>query len=533
MNKTLWIVLTLIASMAASAQERPNILLIVADDLGYADLGVFGSDIRTPNIDSLADQGGVFTQFHTAPLCSATRAMLLSGNNNHVAGIGSQYASRLVRARLPGYEGYLSDRVELLPRLLRDAGYHTYAAGKWHLGSTPEQSPKAAGFERSFMLLGGGGNHFRARGSNARGSQFRENDDLVDYPDGRYSTDLYTDRLIEFIESGRGDGKPFFAYAAYTSPHWPLQVPDDELDSYRGAYDLGYDELRVQRFEDLKATGIIPISSTLPPRNNDVEPWVELTSAEQQIEARKMELYAAMTTNLDFHIGRLITSLKTQGLYDSTLIVFMSDNGPDGSDYYARDDARGRYLRSHYDNSLENMGNANSWVSYGTPWAEAGSAPFSRYKSFTREGGISAPLIASGSGVAFRGAIDSSYLTVMDLAPTFLELADATYPNDGSVSPMLGESMVDFLAGSEAEVHGENYVTTLYHAGHALLRQGNWKIVTLDPPFDESKFQLFDLEADPGETTDLALRYPEKMSSLLSLWREKRREYGIVLPEDL
>jgi len=305
------------------------------------------------------------------------------------------------------------------------------------------------------------------------------------------------------------------------------------LDAYRGVYDAGYDALRVQRFEDLKAAGFISSSSSLPPRNDDVQPWVELTAAEQQIEARKMELYAAMVANLDFHVGRLIEFLKTQGLYENTLIVFMSDNGADGGDYYTRDDARGRYLRANYDNSLENMGKASSWVSYGTPWAEAGSAPFSRYKTFTREGGIAAAMIVAGSGVALDRTIESSYLTVMDLAPTFLEMGGATYPGDGSVAPMLGESMVRLLSGTESSVHDEDYVTALYHAGRALLRQGNWKIVTLDPPFDESKFQLFDLEADPGETTNLALQYPDRMSSMITLWREKRLEYGIVLPEDL
>lgn len=533
MRTTVFLALTLVASMAATAQERPNILLIVADDMGYADLGAYGSDIRTPNIDSFADRGRLFTQFHAAPVCSVTRSMLLSGNNNHVAGVGRQSANGPVRSSLAGYEGYLSDRVELFPRLLRDAGYHTYAAGKWHLGATAKHSPKAAGFERSFMLLNGSANHFQARGRSEQIPRYREDDDLVDYPEGRYSTELYTDRLIEFIESGRGDGRPFFAYAAYTSPHWPLQVPDDYLNLYRGAYDAGYDALRVQRFESLQAAGIIPTSATLPPRNDAVERWVELTSDQKRTKAREMELYAAMVENLDFHVGRLTAFLKERGLYDNTLIVFMSDNGAAGSDHFGSDTAYGRYLRAHYDNSYENMGKANSWVTYGARWGEAGSAPFSRYKNFTREGGIVAAMIATGPGVASSGTIDSTYVTVMDLAPTFLELGGAIYPDDGSVAPMLGESMVDFLAGAEAEVHDENYVTTLYHAGKALLRQGRWKLVTLDPPFDESQFQLFDIEVDPGETRNLALQYPERMASMIALWRETRLELGIVLPQDL
>ena len=289
----------------------------------------------------------------------------------------------------------------------------------------------------------------------------------------------------------------------------------------------------MQRFESLQAAGIIPTSATLPPRNDAVERWVELTSDQKRTKAREMELYAAMVENLDFHVGRLTAFLKERGLFDNTLIVFMSDNGAAGSDHFGSDTAYGRYLRAHYDNSYENMGKANSWVTYGARWGEAGSAPFSRYKNFTREGGIVAAMIATGPGVASSGTIDSTYVTVMDLAPTFLELGGAIYPDDGSVAPMLGESMVGFLAGAEAEVHDENYVTTLYHAGKALLRQGRWKLVTLDPPFDESQFQLFDIEVDPGETRNLALQYPERMASMIALWRETRLELGIVLPQDL
>ena len=210
--------------------SRPNLLLIVADDLGYADLGVYGSDIRTPNIDALAAEGVLFTQFHTAPLCAPTRAMLPSGHNNHVAGMARQGATGFVQVYVPGYEAHLSDRIAPMPRLLRDAGYHTYSVGQWHLGTAPEHSPQAAGFERSFNLLHGGGTHFNSVGLFEGGSIYREDADVVEYPEGRYTTELFTDRLIDFIGSQVDDGQPFFAYAAYTSPHWPLQVPDDYLD---------------------------------------------------------------------------------------------------------------------------------------------------------------------------------------------------------------------------------------------------------------------------------------------------------------
>lgn len=511
---------------------RPNILLIVADDLGYADLGVYGSDIDTPNIDELAARGMLFTHFHTAPMCEPTRAMLLSGNNNHVAGVAGQSREGLLNTPVPGYENSLSDRIVPFPKLLRAAGYHTYTVGKWHLGLEPETSPRAAGFTRAFNLLDGAGTHFDGRGFKEGGSTYRLDEDLVDWPEDRYSTELYTDRLIEFIDGNRGDGKPFFAFAAYTSPHWPLQVPDEYLDLYSGHYDNGYDALRERRFASLQEAGIVPLSSQLPPRNDAITPWEELDAEQQRRESRKMELYAAMVDNLDDHVGRLLDYLKSNDLYDNTLIVFMSDNGAAAEDFYNS----GRYveyLRANFDNAYEKMGTAASFVSYGAQWAEAGSAPFQRHKGYTREGGIVAPMIVAGPGVGAANAIVSTYVTVMDLAPTFLEVAAAAYPEDGSVKPMLGESMTAFLAGEADTVHDDDYVTTLFHRGRAYLRQGDWKIATLEPPFDESAFELFNVAADPGETLDLAQAEAEKLQAMIELWREERMRLGILLPEDL
>ena len=520
------------ATAETAADDRPNILLIVADDLGYADLGAYGSDIQTPNIDGLAARGMLLTQFHTAPSCAPTRAMLLSGNNNHVAGMARQGQSGLAGAPVAGYEASLSARIIPFPRLLQDAGYNTYTVGKWHLGSELQTSPHAAGFSRAFNLLEGAGTHFDAIGFFEGGSSYRADQELVEYPVGRYSTALYTDRLIEFIDADKHDGKPFFAFAAYTSPHWPLQVPDEYLDLYAGYYDDGYDALRERRFESLKKAGIIPRASTLPPRNDAITPWDTLVPEQQRRESRKMELYAAMVDNLDDHVGRLLDYLKANNLYDNTLVVFMSDNGAAGEDFYNRGEYS-EYLQAHFDNAYDKMGTAESFVSYDEEWAEAGSAPFQRRKTYTREGGIVAPLVIAGPGVSAQGVIDSSYVTVMDLAPTFIELAKAHYPDDGSVRPMLGASITGFLAGKVNRVHAEDYVTTLYHDGRAYLRQGDWKISNLEPPFDESAFELFNLALDPGEATNLAGAKPAKLAELIELWRSQRRQLGIILPEDL
>ena len=512
--------------------DRPNILLIVADDLGYADLGVHGSNISTPAIDQLAAEGVLFTQFHTAPMCAPSRAMLLSGNNNHVAGMARQSRVGLLDTEIPGYEGSLSDRIAPLPMLLRDAGYNTYTVGKWHLGKGDDASAKAVGFTRSYNLLDGAGTHFDSVGFFDGWSTWRRDGEMAEYPNGEYSTEVYTDELISFIEADLNDGKPFFAFAAYTSPHWPLQVPDEYLNLYAGEYDAGYDALRESNFESLKSAGIVPQDWQLPPRNEEITPWEQLSPDEQRREARKMELYASMVDNLDDHIARLLDFLKQRGVYDNTLIVFMSDNGAAGEDFYNEGRFKD-YVRAHFDNAYDKMGTSESFVSYDDPWAEAGSAPFMRRKTYTRQGGIVAPMIMAGPGVERVGDIDRSYVNIMDLAPTFLDMAAAKYPDDGSVEPMLGESAVNLLAGQVDRIHDDEYVVAVYHAGYAYLRQGKWKIANLDQPFDEDDFELFNIESDPGETTDLATTEPEKYEEMLDLWRTERKRLGILLPEDI
>jgi len=528
------LVILMLAAPALLAQELqpPNILLIVADDLGYADLGIFGSDIRTPNIDALARQGMRFSQFHTAPMCAPTRAMLLSGNNNHVAGMGEQDPEPPLAGKAPGYEGYLSDRIAPLPQVLSDAGYHTYMAGKWHLGAEAEHSPKSAGFERSFGVMEGGSNHFDGRGFENRPNTYREDGELTDWPEGAYSTELYTDRLIAYIDANRGDGRPFFAYAAYTSPHWPLQVPKEDRDRYASAYESGYDALRAENFSNLREAGIVSADATLPPRNPAVIPWDDLSEDQKRIEAREMELYAAMVENLDRNIGRLFDYLRENGLYENTLVVFMSDNGAAGLDFYYRGPFVD-YIRARYSNDYAQMGGPDSFVSYGHEWAEAGSAPFRLYKGYMTEGGIVAPMIVAGPGVTASDEIRHNYVTVMDIAPTLIQYAGASYPDDGSVEPMQGSTLVPLFSGELETAHGDAEVTVLFHRNQALLRQGDWKLTAIGTPFDEGHFQLYNLSDDPGETNDLSESNPEKRAQLIEFWRAERQALGIVLPQDM
>ncbi len=528
------LLLILAQSAAAADEQRPNILLIIADDMGYADLGVFGSDIRTPSIDRLATEGIRFTHFHTAPQCAPTRAMLYSGNNNHVAGMGRQYIVPLLsfEMEIPGYEAHLSDRVAPVSRVLQDAGYYTYFAGKWHLGDAVEQRPHAKGFDQTFAVMHGTANHFNGIGYVEGGTVYTRNGELAAWPDGAYSSELFTDELIGFIEAGREDGEPFFAVASYTAPHAPLQVPDDYLERYAGRFDDGYDALRERRFRELQGADIVSREAALPPRNPEITPWEELSESDKRLEARKMELYAALVENLDFHVGRLLQYLKDEELYQDTLIVFMSDNGAANEDFYAGG-PRAPFVRANYDNDYENMGKESSWVSLGPAWAEANSAPFRGVKTYALQGGIVSPLIVAGAGVNRADVIDRSYVTVMDIAPTLIEAANGVYPEGGSIRPMLGESMRPLLAGAGDRVHDEDYVTAFFHVGQAYLRQGRWKIVHSSSQFDESAFELYNVIADPGETRNLNEDMPDLYGRMIQLWREERVELGILLPSDL
>jgi arylsulfatase A-like enzyme len=541
-NKTIRIFLLLMftglnnyINAQSNQNNRPNILLIVADDLGYADLGCYGGDINTPNINLLAGNGLLFTNFHTAPLCAPTRSMILSGNDNHVAGMGSMFPVKgTPREGKPGYEHHLTERIVTVAQVLKDGGYQTFMSGKWHLGNEDAYIPYAKGFEKSFVLLNGGANHFNNNQIFVNEPpQYRQDDQTVLFPEGSFSTDVYTEKMIAFITNREKD-KPFFAYLAYTAPHWPLQVPPDDIDKYKGKYDIGYDSLRVTRFNHQKAIGIVPANATLPPRASRIKPWTQLSAEEKKIESRKMELYAAMVDNLDKHIGQLLQFLKDSKQLDNTLIVFMSDNGAAAEDFYNLPAGFGPFLREHYNNSYENMGKASSFVSYGPQWAQAGAAPFKLFKAYSTEGGVVTPLIISGKYVNRKPGIQNLFINVMDLAPTFLELAGIKYPeiyNNKKMAPMLGESFLSFIEGKTNTIHHNNYVYGLEHDGRCLLIKGNWKITNISEPFDETAFALYNLAEDLGETKDLSKSNPKKFKEMMQEWELFKKKTGVIPKE--
>jgi len=509
---------------------KPNILLIVADDFGYTDLSAFGGDIETPNLDRLISQGVTFTQFHTAPFCAVTRAMMLSGNDNHIAGMGSQD----LKSDVFGYEGHLTDRIIPIPALLREAGYSTNIAGKWHLGNQPEHDPTLKGFDHSFINLEGGGNHYSSRGifPDTPVSAYTENGQEATWPDGAYSTDFFTNKIISYIDSARIHNKPFFSFAAYTTPHWPLQVDPEYRKKYEGKYDEGYEALRVKRFNNMKALNLIPGDAELPDMHPRIIPWDSLSRNEQRMESRKMELYAGMVDNMDMNIGRILDHLMEIGEYDNTLIVFFSDNGAAAEDFYHHP-YFGPFLQEHYTEAYDKMGTEESFISYGPQWAEAGAAAFKYFKGYTTQGGVKAPLVISGPGVEAGGKLSHSFTTLMDLAPTFYELAGIGYPetfNDKKVYPLRGATLSPILQNEETQIHDDGYVFAIEHRGYVLVRKGKWKLVNIDIPFDEANFSLYDLSVDIAEQNDLKQQFPDMYEELLREWYSYRDEVGVVYP---
>lgn len=526
------------AATATPRGSRPNILLIVADDLGYSDIGAFGGEIATPNLDRMARSGLKLTQFYASPYCSPTRAMLMSGVDHHRAGFGSM-AELLTPAQRsqPGYEGYLNEHVAPLPALMRDAGYHTYMAGKWHLGVSEDASPAARGFEQSFALVQGGASHTDQTGiitddpDKTPKALYRENGKQVDLPPNFYSSTFYADRIMRQIGSNRGDGKPFFAYLAFTAPHWPLQAPPEYIRKYLGKYDVGYDVIRERRLARMKQLGLVA-KDARPYEGSGVWPeWSALSPLQQRIESKRMAVYAAMVEQMDAQIGRVLAYLKANGQYDNTLIFFMSDNGADGNSVL--DEAANReWVRRHADNSLANTGLRGSFVEYGPGWAQVGSTPFHLYKAFAYEGGIAVPAIASLPRSIGAGRVSAVPARVTDIAPTVLELAGTTPPGTRyqgrEVYPMEGNSMVAFLSGQAAQVHPEGFSAGWELNGRKAMRQGDWKIVQANPPWGTGRWELYNMREDREERDNLAARYPERLKALVNAYQTYQRNNGVI-----
>jgi arylsulfatase len=529
---------------AADAPRRPNIVIILGDDLGFADMGAFGGEIKTPNLDSLAKDGVRFTNFYTNASCSPTRSVLLSGVDTHRNGLGnmSEWAAPN-QWGVAGYEGHLNHEVVTLPQLLKEAGYHTYMVGKWHLGKAPDLIPAARGFERDFSLLDGAGSYWDMTNFTAASPRSVYTEDgryLTRLPDDYYATKTYTDKMIEFIDANRGDGKPFFGYVAHQAPHDPYHLPRDWRKRHVGEYDQGWDAVRQARLKRQIELGIVPPGTQLAERMWFLPDPTQLAPATQAILGKKMELYAGLVENLDFHVGRLIDHLKDIGEYENTLFVVFGDNGAEGTDLFAMIAGAPGSLNFLFAAIPWSQTHPNAWgdpgsyVGYGPMWAQVSMTPFSQYKGWTAEGGIRNALIVTGPGINRpKGSVNHGLMHVADLMPTLLEVAGTGYPktHEGRELPaLLGKSWTPVLAGQTETVRTKQDYLAWESFGNRAVRQGDWKLRWEYKPLGKGDWELFNLATDPAERKDLAAEHPDKVRTLVAVWESYVRANNVILP---
>ena len=499
--------------LAAAAGPRPNIVLIMADDLGFSDLGCYGAEIPTPNLDALAAEGVRFTQFYNGAVCCPSRAALLTGLNPHQAGMGWM-TSHGADTRPPGtYQGYLNDRSVTLGEVLRSAGYQTFLSGKWHLGESRPHWPVDRGFDRSFTLISGASNYFDLSKDYLPPGEVRTMaiDDRVYHPpvENLYTTDAFTEAAVSFVESA-GE-KPFFLYLAYTAPHFPLHAPPEAIARHRGRYLGGWDKIRQQRQERMRSLGIVGPQTTLTPRDPGVPAWPDVTEPELMDE--RMAIYAAQVERMDEGIGRLMRKLRERGIRERTLVIFLSDNGGASADL-------ARFRPPHL-NRPPHLGGPESFAAYGKGWANVSNTPFREFKGTLHEGGIATPLIVFGPGVTLpAGSLCHEPGHLIDFMPTLAELAGATYPRSvqgREIVPMQGRSLLPVLRGGAPR---ESRALFWELEGRYAVREGDWKLLG----GEGRPWQLFDLASDRGESMDLAAARPEvvrQLAGAYSAWLER------------
>ncbi|WP_047529509.1 arylsulfatase [Pseudomonas sp. 11/12A] len=518
---------------AFAAPKRPNIVVLVADDWGYSDVGAFGSEIATPNIDTLAREGVRFSDFHVTASCSPTRSMLLTGVDNHRNGVGNM-PETMPDEHLgkPGYSGVLNDNAITVASLLRDAGYHTYITGKWHLGKTPDTLPDNRGFDRSFIQADSGSDNWEERpyAPLYDKAAWFENGQPAHLPKDYYSSTFIVDKALEYIAADRQGGKPFFAYLGFQANHVPVQAPKDMIDKYRGRYDQGWTALREARRDRAVALGLIPPGAGMQTMASTAD-WNALDEHEKRYEARRMEVYAGMAETMDQQIGRFIAHLKATGEYDNTVFVFLSDNGSEPTDPYTIPAVR-LWLEMNYTRQLERLGSKGAFTSIGPSWASAAASPLGGYKFFAGEGGLRTPLIVAGVPGIQANQISRAFTHVTDIVPTLLEVAGVPAHKGEyqgrAVEPLIGSSLVPVLQGSAERVHPEDQPIGYELSGSAALFKGDYKLVKSLKPVGNEQWHLYNIVTDPGEVIDLQQQMPERFQRMQVDYAEYARDNGVL-----
>lgn len=519
-------------SSLLSAQQSPNIVLILADDLGFSDLASYGSEIQTPSITALAEQGISFTNYHTGANCAPSRAMLLTGVDSHRTGVPN--IPEMIppeQAAQSHYAGILGHNVVTVATLLQDAGYHTYLSGKWHLGQTPDKLPSSRGFERTVALADSGADNWEQKPYLPiyKKANWYADGEEYQLPDDFYSSRFLIDKTIEFIDSNRADGQPFFAYVPFQAVHIPVQAPQEFIDRYEGVYSDGWTALREQRRARAIELGVVPADTPMVQMASTAD-WEALGPERQAYEAKRMAVYGAMVEAMDHHIGRLVEHLKAIGQYDNTVFIFSSDNGAEAMGEPQQNSwSNRRALASQgYNTDYETLGLKGSFNAINPGFSSAAASPLAYYKFYVGEGGLRVPMIIAGESVAIKNQLSNASTFVTDITPTILALAGTQHPharNKGwyggrKIEPMIGRSLLPLVEGSAGSVYGPEEAVGFELAGHGALFMGDYKIVFNRGTQGDSQWHLFNIQIDPGETHDLSAENPAQLQRMLGRYQQ-------------
>lgn len=531
---SLLVILVTLAVLSVEASNRPNIVFLLADDLGYTDIAPYGSEVKTPALSKLAEAGIRFTNYHTAANCAPSRAMLLTGVSNHLAGVPN-IPEMLAPEQMvhENYQGVLGDNVVTIATLLEGSGYHTYMAGKWHLGAERGKLPSQRGFERTVALMDSGADNWEQRPylpiydeANwfADGKRF-------ELPDDFYSSRFLIDKTIEFIDSNLDDGKPFFAYVPFQAVHIPVQAPQEYIDRYMGVYDEGWDQLRQTRHDRAVELGILPEAVSMN-RMSTTAAWETLSPDRKRYEAKRMAVYAGMIEAMDANIARLVAYLESRGQIDNTIFVFTSDNGAEGSGAQDPTAFPGNILLSSaYDTDYETLGLKGSFNSISPGFTSAAVSPLSYYKFYVGEGGLRVPLIISGGPVSDPPAQTAAFAWATDIAATILGFARVDTPNGRyagkPVLPITGKDLSPILRGEVEGVYEETDTVGYELTGHSALFRGNYKLVRNLQPLGDGEWRLYNIVRDPGEVEDLKAEMPDRLKTMLADYALFEEENGV------
>ena len=521
---------TPLGAAAETERARPNILLVLLDDAGFMDFGAYGSDTATPNIDELGQAGVMLSRYYTHPQCGPTRASLLTGQDNHVVGAGSltEVLTDEMRA-LPAYSMRWQEDQKTIASRLKAAGYQTFVTGKWGVGDIGANLPHRFGFDRSWVLDSTGSSNYRAKSYLPLYKEVKwfEDGERVSLPEDFYSSRNIVDKMLEYVDEADPD-RPFFGYLAFQAIHIPVQVPPEYIDKYDGVFDRGWDVMREGRLQKAIELGLVPEGTRLSDAAHNSRSWDELGEEEKAYWSRVMQVNAGMMEAADFHLGRLLDHLRTQGQLDNTIVVVTSDNGPEYNTLGKTSPPaslaveRAWMAIEGWDVTYQNLGQPGSMGAIGQEWASVSAAPFHLFKFNASEGGLRVPMVVSGPGIETLGFVGGRS-QVADIAPTLLDAAGVTFTPD----EFYGRSLMPMLTGQADEVYGEEDSFAFEVSGTAALYRGNWKIAKTPEPFGDGEWHLYDIASDPGETTDVAAQHPVVFQEMLNEYQSYANEVGV------